>query len=100
VASGLPIRTYIDWRLRKPYVLGMSRVAEIEAALPKLTAPELAQIERALHNQYRQRGGGIVYDDDYGTVTEADLIVSADEGFQAYDHLTYSAKWNRWEPTR
>ncbi len=34
----------------------MSTVAEIEAALPKLTAPEIAQIERALHNHYRQRG--------------------------------------------
>ena len=75
----------IDWQLRSRYVPGMSTVAEIEAALPKLTAPELAQIERALHNQYRQRGGGIVYDDDYGAVTEADLIASADEAFQAYD---------------
>ena len=63
----------------------MSTVAEIEAALPRLTTEELAQIERALHNQYRQRGGGIVYDDAYGTVTEADLIASADEAFQAYD---------------
>ena len=80
-----PPTSCIDWRLRKPYIPGMSTVAEIEAALPKLTAPELAQIERALHNQYRQRGGGIVYDDDYGTVTEADLIASADEAFQAYD---------------
>jgi hypothetical protein len=71
--------------LRNRYVPGMSTVAEIEAALPKLTAPELARIERALHNQYRQRGGGIAYDDDYGTVTEADLIASADEAFQAYD---------------
>jgi hypothetical protein len=75
----------IDWRLRNRYVPGMSTVAEIEAALPKLTAPELAQVERALLNLYRQRGGGLVYDDAYGTVTEADLIASADEAFQAYD---------------
>ena len=40
----------------------MRTIAEIEAALPKLTISELAQIERGLHNQYRQRGGGIVYD--------------------------------------
>lgn len=71
--------------MRDRYVPGMSTVAEIEAALAKLTAPELAQVERALRNQYRQRGGGIVYNDDYGTVTEADLIASADEAFQAYD---------------
>ncbi len=63
----------------------MSTVAEIEAALPKLTNSELAQIERALHTQYRQRGGSLVYDDTYGTVTEADLVASADEAFQAYD---------------
>jgi hypothetical protein len=63
----------------------MSTVAEIEAALPNLTTSELAHIERALHNLYRQRGGGIVYDDIYGTVTEADLIASTDEAFQAYD---------------
>jgi outer membrane PBP1 activator LpoA protein len=50
-----------------------------------LNARRRQRIERALHNQYRQRGGGLVYDDDYGTVTEADLIVSADEAFQAYD---------------
>ena len=63
----------------------MSTVAEIEVALAKLTDSELAQIARALHDQYRQRGGGIIYDDTYGTVTEADLIASADDAFQAYD---------------
>ncbi|MBI2926421.1 MAG: hypothetical protein HYY24_12070 [Verrucomicrobia bacterium] len=63
----------------------MSTVAEIEAALPKLTAEDLARVEQAVHNQYRERGGGIVYDDTYGVVTEADLIASADEAFQAYD---------------
>ena len=63
----------------------MSTVKEIEAALPKLTAEDLVLVERAVHNQYRQRGGGILYDDAYGVVTEADLITSADEAFQAYD---------------
>ncbi len=52
----------MDPRPRNRYVSAMSTVAEIEAALPKLTTSELAQIERALDNQYRQRGGGIVYD--------------------------------------
>ncbi len=63
----------------------MSTVKEIEAVLPKLTAEELVRVEQAVHNQYRQRGGGITYDDAYGVVTEADLIASADEAFQAYD---------------
>ena len=63
----------------------MSTIAEIEAALPKLTTEELTRVEQAVHTQYRQRGGGIVYDDSYGVVTEADLMTSADEAFQAYD---------------
>jgi hypothetical protein len=32
-----------------------------------------------------QRHDGIVYDDSYGVVTEADLIASAEEAFLAYD---------------
>jgi hypothetical protein len=63
----------------------VSTIAEIEAVLPKLTAEELGQVERAVHNQFRQRGGGIIYDDTCGVETEADLIASADEAFQAYD---------------
>ena len=63
----------------------MSTIAEIEAVLPKLTAEELGQVERAVHNQFRQRGGGIIYDDTCDVETEADLIASADEAFQAYD---------------
>ena len=63
----------------------MSTVAEIEAALPKLSTEELVRIENALHSQYRQRGSRIIYDDSYGTVTDADLIASADEAFQIYD---------------
>jgi hypothetical protein len=63
----------------------MSTVAEIDAALPKLTADELARVEHAVHKLYRQRGGGIIYDDSHGTVTEEDLIASADEAFQVYD---------------
>ena len=63
----------------------MSTIAEIEAVLPKLTSEELARVEQAVHNQYRQRDGGIVYDDAHGVVSEADLISSADEAFQSYD---------------
>ncbi len=63
----------------------MSTVAEIEAALPRLSTEELLRVERALHQQYRQRGNAIIYDDIYGVVTEADLITSAEEAFLAYD---------------
>ncbi len=63
----------------------MSTIAEIEAVLPKLTAEELVRVEKVVHNQFRQRGGGIIYDDSHGIETEADLIAAADEAFLAYD---------------
>ena len=63
----------------------MSTIAEIEAVLPKLTAEELVRVEQAVHSQFRQRGGGIVYDDSHGVETEADLIAAADAAFQLYD---------------
>ena len=63
----------------------MSTVAEIEAALPGLTAEELVQVERAVHRQVLQRSNGIMYNDAYGRLTERELIASADEAFQAYD---------------
>lgn len=63
----------------------MSSVAEIEAVLPKLTTEDLQRIERALHQQYRERHSGIVYDDSYGVVTEADMMAAANEAFLTYD---------------
>ena len=63
----------------------MITVAEIEAALPKLSDQELSQIEHALHAIYRQRKTGIVYDDTYGVLTESDLIEDAAQAFKAYD---------------
>jgi hypothetical protein len=75
----------IDARTPAGYLLSMSTVAEIEAVLPNLTNEELVRIEQAVHNQFRQRGEGIVYDDAYGIVTEASLIAAADQAFLAYD---------------
>jgi hypothetical protein len=63
----------------------MSTVAEIQAALPQLTTHDLIQVEQALHAIYRQRKTGLIFDDAYGAVTEADLIASAEEAFLAYD---------------
>jgi len=63
----------------------MSTVVEIESALPTLTTEELRRVEEAVHQQYRQRQGGIVCDDSYGVVTETDLIASAEQAFLAYD---------------
>ena len=63
----------------------MSTLAEIEAAVPGLTTVELMRLEQTLHQLYRKRGDAVVYDDRHGVVTEADLVASADEAFQAYD---------------
>lgn len=63
----------------------MSTLNEIEAALSQLTTEEFRRVEQAVHQQYRQRHDGILYDDSYGGVTEADLIASAEEAFLAYD---------------
>ena len=64
----------------------MSSVTEIQAALPQLSTPELLQIEQSLHAIYRQRKDGLIYDDAYGVVTEADLIASAEEAFLKIQH--------------
>jgi hypothetical protein len=63
----------------------MSTLAEIEVAVTQLNTRELVQLEQTLHRLYRERGDAVVYDDRHGMVTEADLIASADEAFQAYD---------------
>lgn len=63
----------------------MSTVAEIANALPKLNDAELRQVERALIGIYRQRGGGIIYDDAYGVWTEEDQLAAADQAFQLMD---------------
>jgi hypothetical protein len=63
----------------------MSTVGEIESVLPKLTTEELRRVERARRQPYRQRHDGIVCDDSYGVVTEADLVASAEQAFLAYD---------------
>ena len=63
----------------------MSTVAEIADALPKLNDVELRQVERALISIYRQRRGGIIFDDAYGVWTEEDQMAAADQMFQLMD---------------
>ncbi len=63
----------------------MSTLAAIEAAVPVLTIAELQHLEQTLHQLYRERGDGIVFDDKNGVVTEADLIAEADAAFCEYD---------------
>ena len=63
----------------------MSTVAEIEATLPRLSLEQLLHVEQALHEQYRQRGGNLIYDDAYGALTDADLVAAGDAAFLAYD---------------
>ncbi|MBE7499737.1 MAG: hypothetical protein HS113_05395 [Verrucomicrobiales bacterium] len=73
----------------------MSTVAEIQAALPQLSTRELQQIEQSMHAIYRQRRDGLICDDAYGVVTEADLIASAEESFLAYDREEEQQHANR-----
>jgi hypothetical protein len=63
----------------------MSTVIEIESALELLSDEELRRVQRAVQELYRRRHGGIVYDDENGIVTEAELIASAEEAFLQYD---------------
>jgi hypothetical protein len=63
----------------------MSTVVEITEAIPKLTGPELREVERALIQTYRDRKSGLIFDDAYGTFTEEDLAVLQDEALQAID---------------
>jgi hypothetical protein len=63
----------------------MSTVAEIESALPKLSAEELLQIEATLHRLQRERGVGIIFDDAYGVWTEDDQVSVAEEAWTTLD---------------
>jgi len=89
--SGFSAKSKIEWPIAvdagfpADYLPCVSTAAEIEAVLPNLSTEELLRIERAVHRQFVQRSGGIVYKDSYGIVTEADLIASAEAAFQAYD---------------
>ena len=62
----------------------MSTVQEIEAVLPQLSAVELRQVVRQADQLFRQKLGGTIDDDHYGTVSDQDLIVAGDEAFLAY----------------
>jgi hypothetical protein len=59
----------------------MSTVAEIQKALPQLTNEELHKVEEAVHQLYRNRNAGIIYDDTYGVWTEDDQASAAAEAF-------------------
>ena len=63
----------------------MSTVSEIQAALPKLTASELHEVEGLVREQYRARKIGILYDDAYGVWTEEDQASAAAEVFAQLD---------------
>ncbi len=63
----------------------MSTIAEIEAALPELTAEELFHVETALRHVRRSKGGGILMDDDYGLWSDEDQASAAAEAFALLD---------------
>jgi hypothetical protein len=63
----------------------MSTAAEIKSALPNLSTQELKEIEHAVHNLYRTRNVGIIYDDAYGLWTEDDQSAAAAQAFLLMD---------------
>jgi hypothetical protein len=63
----------------------MSKVSEIQAALPLLTAEELRAVDAALRSQFRARKLGILYDDAYGLWTEEDQASAAAQAFALMD---------------
>lgn len=63
----------------------MSTVTEITTALPSLTTAELREVQRQLHVLYRERKTSVLYDDNYGVMTDEDIIAGADEAFLEYD---------------
>ena len=67
------------------YILGMSTVGEIQAALPTLGNDALRQVEQSVRQLYRARNAGIIFDDVYGVWTEADQASAAAEVFEMLD---------------
>jgi hypothetical protein len=63
----------------------VSTLTEIEEALPKLSAQDLKKVASVVDRLFRERKGTAIYDDAYGTQTEADLIIAAERAFQEYD---------------
>jgi hypothetical protein len=58
---------------------------ELLAALSDLDTGELKRIESRITELYRQRGEGIVFDDDYGIWTEDDQAGLAAESLATVD---------------
>ena len=69
------------------YIVCMSTVTEIQAALPKLGNDELRQVEQSVRQLYRARNAGIIFDDAYGVWTEADQASAAAEVFEMFDRV-------------
>jgi hypothetical protein len=64
---------------------GMSSVADIEAALPSLSPGELRRVAARVDELFRRVKGTAIYDDSHGLLSDADLIIAADQAFQLYD---------------
>ena len=63
----------------------MSTVQEIDAALKQLAPEDLLHIARRADELFREAKGNAIYQDAYGVLSDADLIIAADAAFREYD---------------
>lgn len=72
---------------RRPRYVDRVSATELLATLPTLDTDELQRVESRIIELYRQRGEGILFDDEYGVLTETDRAVVAQEALDAVDGL-------------
>lgn len=75
----------IDCRSDLIHIGLVSKVEQIEAALPELSPAELRRIVQRADELFRTAKGSAIYHDAYGTLSDAELIIAADQAFAMYD---------------
>jgi len=63
----------------------MTTIQEIKKSLPSFSTTEIYNIERVIHDLYRESNEPVIYDDAYGVWTEYDQTSAASEVFELLD---------------
>ncbi len=64
---------------------------QIASAAESLTDEDVLKLDRRLHQILRDRGVGLIYDDNYGSMSDSQLLAEADAAFLAYDEAEAKA---------